>query len=233
MSKLFPFGSKQDTDYQQPIVKSWHLFLLVFFVGSLFICNTQIGKKQQKERVEWIFLDKKIIVYAYKITNDELPKPIYRNIKVVYEDNLIYREDNSNFVSNFGILPIGRQISNNRYELLLGFEDKRNEKILRLIGTGNELLKQDTLPLFQGGHRDEDADGNAEFVGFLEKYPIYCTDCDSVYYNPLQIYEMQEDGFVLDKQACRAWIDEHYSDFYGFAPNSDKRVSLLKEIESP
>ena len=227
---IMPFFNSSNAE--KPLrVRPFHLFLFGALIVSTIICNTQRGEKQQKERVDWSFLGDDVLIYADKYSFSDGSKPIYKNIEVVVEGANLYKNKTSDFVSNFGVLPIVRKTSTNQIEFLLGFKDTRNEKILRLISEtkqgSNQIVLQDTLPLFGVGHQDLDEDGIIEFSGFLEHYPPHCVDCDSVYYNPLLFYEMQDHAFVLDTPTTRNWINENYQEFRGFKP--DPRLVRLKK----
>ena len=44
-------------------------------------------------------------------------------------------------------------------------------------------------------------DNIPEFATYQTDEVPYCLSCDSVYYNPLKIYELSKDGIVFDKEA--------------------------------
>lgn len=223
------FMSMRSHNTNQPIVKLWHLSIFGLLIVASIICNTKSGEKVQKQRQEWAFHQDRVILYANEFKETH-KKPVYRDLRVVLDGKLLYEDQKSNFVSNFGILPIVRQLENNQFEILVGFQENSGEKILHLIGREDSLILNDTLPLFKGNHSDRDRDGMPEFSGFLEKFPAYCQECDSLYYNPYLIYEMRPERFVLDTLLTRQWIENHYDRFAGFKPDSNLLVKKKKPL---
>ncbi len=216
---LSPFRNNDQAPVAKQRIKPYHLFLFAVLIVSGIICNTQMNEKEQKEKIHWSFVEDQVNVYGYKMESSSTGLPVIGNLKVAFGDELVYRNDESQFYTNNQLLPISRKLKDGRYEFLMGFLAGTESKILLLTGSDKNSLKQDTLPMFAGPHADFDGDGNHEFRGYLTSYPDYCPDCDSVFYNPIQIYEMREAGFIMDKEAMRKWIDDNYSSFHGFKPD--------------
>jgi len=215
--------------YKYGKVRPYHFILFTSFVILSIICNTsRFDSSQVNEKVKWSFFedDLHILSQEQPITNYQMP--FYKNLKIIYKDALIYDNKETEFITNFGILPIVRQLENGTVEALLGIKEKQGFKILRLLLEEKRILSQSKLPLFSGGHQDIDQDKIPEFMGYLENFPDYCMHCDSVYYNPLLIYEMRPNGFTLDTTATQKWIEEHYHDFHGFQPDS---TIIVKRVE--
>ncbi len=202
-------------------IKWYPILLSVAFLMFFVICNTRRSYDAPIEKVRWDFLEGRMVVLADEIPATHQEMPVYKNLKMVYEDQLIYENTEKTFITNFGILPIIRDLDNGEVEALLGVKTASTFNILRFVIEDKRILSQERLPLFSGGHRNVDEDEAIEFMGYLENYGDYCMFCDSVYYNPLLIYEMRSDGFRLDSTATRQWIEKHYEEFKGFKADSN------------
>lgn len=219
----------EESSYKYGKIRPYHLLLFASLVVFSIICNTsRFDPEQVNEKVQWSFLEDRLHILSQEQISTVHQMPFYKNLKIVYNDALIYDNKETEFITNFGILPIVRQLENGEVEALLGIKENKGYKILRLLLEEKKILSQSKLPLFSGGHQDIDKDRIPEFMGYLENYPDYCTQCDSVYYNPLLIYEMRPNGFALDTTATQTWIQEHYNDFYGFQPDS---TIIVKRVE--
>jgi len=197
-------------------VQPYHFLLFFSFLFLSFLCSRDVDRAPK--RTEWMFLNDSYLISA-------TPKgERYSDLKIECEEGLIYEDQLLNYVTNFGTLPIARKISGGRVESLLGWEQNGRKGILRLISLKAQLMALDTLPMFIGSHHDLNGDGRDEFMGYRHNYPPFCEACDSVYYNPLWIYQMTDDGFSLDSLETQKWIHRHYSSFHGFQPDSNRVV---------
>ncbi len=212
----------------------WYQLGIVFLLlVSGIICNTQNEDAPiwGSSPTEWYFLDNECLISAKEVGVVEAQK-IYKDVKIKLGEDIIYENDKIMLFNHFGILPIVRKLDNSNIEVLMGIKAPEIDKIKRLIFDNNEIVVNDTLPLFSGNHKNIDDDNFVEFAGFLNKFESYCSNCDSAYYNPLLYYEMHPMGFKLDTTATLKWIESHYEQNLGFLPDKTKIVRLKKKTVS-
>ncbi|MGB0839940.1 MAG: hypothetical protein ACPGXL_07360 [Chitinophagales bacterium] len=205
------------------------ILVLFLFVVVMLTCNTV-------QEVDWqpatdtrynfelsdVWLVKTDRVQISASPRPKLHQDWYQQLEVSIEETVVFIDTLSTFTTYRGLLPIVHELDSGALEILLGFFNQQfHGQIVRIrIKTDNSLGKIDTLPLFQNSHADVDKDGVVEFMGYLHPSKTYCRNCDSVYYNPLLIYEMRSNGFCLDSSATKNWIERHYQTFEGWQPDS-------------
>lgn len=177
----------------------------------------------------WSFLDGKIEIYAdlYAANAED---ETFSNW-VIYHNDVKEFSDNKGFylITANGKFPMVRALEDDFVEILLAIRYEEGDKVLQLITNGKILRREDMLPLFNTWE-DLDDDNIPEFATYQTDEVPYCLSCDSVYYNPLKIYELSKDGIVFDKEATRLWIEQYYGCFEGFNPRNDILVQLQKPV---
>lgn len=154
----------------------------------------------------------------------------YQQLSIYVDSNLIYYDQEKLFNMHAGLLPIVRELEGARgqFEILLGFVGQYEyDRILQVIVDSTVVVRQDTFPMFAGMHKDIDEDGRIEFIGNWFPDLNYCFDCDSSYYNPPAIYEMNVQGFRYDSVAVKQWIEENYGVFEGYETNKYQIIPLI------
>lgn len=213
-------------------VEWYHIFLLALLIVTGIICNTtDDGGILGDKRVEWKFMDDLCTISAREVGNISKGEMIYKDIKIDLKDQTMFENEQLMMFTNFGLLPIVRSIKRDNIEILLGIKAPEIDKIHRLIINEKQIIISDTLPLLKGVHDDVDKDGIVEFSGFMNNFESYCSNCDSIYYNPLLYYEMTKNGFTFDSLATTNWINKHYSNNFGFKADKSKIVRLKNPTE--
>ncbi|QQS27529.1 MAG: hypothetical protein IPM47_11515 [Sphingobacteriales bacterium] len=220
------------------IRKLLNIILVVLgIIVLLFTCNTQkvpgdmFGNDDHQSlpghgEKKWLVQTDSFSVVAERwIQNGDV---YYRNLNVLNHTDTIFTDSITIYYTNFGLLPIVRNLNNGLTEMLMGFVSDKDYQtdILQFKFSGNDLISTDTLPMFDGNHVDYDNDGQVEFSGFKGYFPTYCFDCDSDYYRPKLFYEMSEDGMTFDSIASKLWSEQTFGSFHGFLPDSNLVVPL-------
>jgi hypothetical protein len=158
--------------------------VLLFIIVSLLTCNTiktpQHNSNFIDDAPKWLAQSNRVQMLGYKIFTDN--NIFYHNLSIHIDNKEVYHNPNALFSTYYDILPIIRELKTDNIEVLIAYADDVNYhlKILRLLFHQHALIKQDTLPLFNGSHTDTDQDGYVEFSGFLSPNKPYCIGCDSV-----------------------------------------------------
>ncbi len=131
---------------------------------------------------------------------------IYLNDSVIYlEDKFLLIEFKANSISYISIDEL------NGYILFHERDPLAKKKLCIFQVTDNEITKRYALATFFG---DIDNDGFVEVGGF----PLiegYCQSCDSAFYTPAFIYELNTE-FFLDSNLSRIITETRYYEFLGF-----------------
>ncbi len=218
------------------------VFIVSFFVLMVIlaiICNTTDhtiqNEVQQSRRSHlydnWLYQGGDVGILAEQRL--DLDKPYFKSLHIIVNRTPVWSSDSSTiFTNRNGVLPIVRDLKEAGTEILIGYSERfRQDKIILLTFFNEQLVRQDTLPMFDKNHQDMDKDGLIEFRGKLGYFPSYCRLCDSTYYNPELSYEMTDIGFILDSLETRRWIMQNYGEFHGYKASSEIVVPRLRPKE--
>ena len=224
--------------------------IVVFFIvfGVSVYCNFAVEQKSDKnEQVDKFSVcetGNEITVnlkYGFKVSFSKLEDyetfKIYKDTKIYLDNEIVFVDSLSEYEIN-DKYPSIRKI-NNSFEILLNSNDRPSiNKLRQLVFTNGKLEKDLYLPYFKMNPRDIDNDGFLELVGRLS-YTEYWGD-DPIYapYNPILVYQLNENGIEIDSVETERINLKIYDKFYGYEYDSeisfvrnDKILNAMKEFE--
>jgi hypothetical protein len=175
----------------------------------------------------YVFKLHEITIYAsdYENFDDYIN---YYNLSIFFKDSLIFNDNQKEFRLDEN--PYYSKIikTHDGYDILLEFDDRpfRN-KILLLKIKNKSIFKVEIIPSFNNYPKDINFDGYAEYFGQLQYDDFVCKKCDSINYNPILYYNMNEyEGVILDSLTTIEQNKKFFLDFYGFKPNNKIKVKI-------
>jgi len=203
----------------------------IFIITLLFIssCNQtekQKSENQSREQLDNSTANEKVINldYGFKITfleNEEFTdNKIYWNTKIFFDSQVVFTDTKTLFEIKDNY-PRIRKIGN-KFEILFYENDSPSiDKIRMLIFSNGYLEKNERLPLFGMKPIDIDNDGVKELIGLLNASELWGDDTIYMPYNPILVYEFNENGILIDSSETIKINSDIYGSFYGFRYDSE------------
>lgn len=147
------------------------------------------------------------------------------------ENNEIFKDSTTEFEIKNGFPKIRK--TGNQFELLLYVNDRPNiEKLRMLVIKDNKIVKDELLPYFNSDPKDIDGDNKMEWVGIMNNYEMFGENYKYMPYNPILVYEYDDDGIRLDSTKTIQINTTVYEKFYGFLYSEDYKFEGNEKFET-
>lgn len=123
----------------------------------------------------------------------------FLSFELSHKDKTIFI-DTSQTEYEFGakLYPIINSIDSETFELLVEINDRPNKNYLKYFKIRNDsLIEIKNLPTFISKASNLDNDKYMEYAGFWDYSQMWGTNDDTVAYNPIIYYEINENGIFL------------------------------------
>ncbi len=193
---------------QNQIIEKTHL---IHGVSKIYEENNKLyfylGKYQDETLL--IQVEKENLLLSDGFTKND---SVFMHPKVLYGDKIIYTDDTRKIYSlKKEDITLANDVYDTKYLILKEIDVLFQDKFCVIEINNNEVLVSFSLSDYL---EDIDNDGFVEIGGFgiIEGY---CSDCDSGYYSPAKIYELNK-TYRLDSTTSRKMTLERYDKFLGY-----------------
>jgi hypothetical protein len=210
--------------------------LCLFLIGILiFLFSFQ--KSGQAKEID--STSPKIINLDYGFTITFLKSTDYESFSThkytkIYKDNVLVYEDSTKAFEIKGNYPSVRKIGD-KFELLFYVNDIPSIDYLNLIVIDQyKVIKNEFIPNPETSPKDFDSDGKLELVGLMCYVETAAKDNGVVYisYIPILVYEIRNEGIILDSIETQKVNIDAYGKFHGYAISEEFFSTDLRRFEN-
>lgn len=229
---------------------------ILFFVFLISVsCNTTVKQNHETEEKQNLNQDEEVsqnivesegstvidLKYGFRIIfskNEDFETfKTYWDTKIYLDNKVVYVDATNEYEINEKY-PSIRKVKE-KIEILLVNNDRPFINKLRLLIFSNGQFERDEyLPYFKMNPRDIDNDNLLELVGILNASEVWGDDTVYMPYNPIFVYELGDNGIVIDSVETEKINVRVYDKFYGYEYNSeisfvrnDKLGKVLEEFK--
>ncbi|PJJ60840.1 hypothetical protein CLV45_2274 [Hymenobacter chitinivorans DSM 11115] len=157
---------------------------------------------------------------------------IIQNKQIIYQDTAdAMTYDFSEESATQALYPLWMPTGQGSGELLVAFDNRPSKELARrFVIVKSQVVKIDTLPVFDAAAKDWDQDGKRELAGAMG-YSETWDDPQGkarITYDPTLYYEVRPTGLVLDSALTKQKVRAEYGVFLGFKSSQTPGILISK-----